>query len=216
MSTSKTASNPRSLRASARASALGLALSLACASVPASAGPATDAGRVIDNAAITAQVKTRLITDPRTRAFDINVDTSAAGVVTLRGTAPTAASKAAAEEIARSARGVASVHNALVVAPPGSVAERSTPPATASQHVKQAAEEAQETAAEAWITARVTALLAADAEISVRELDVDTEQGVVKLVGSVATESARARAIEIAAGVKGVQRVDVSALRVQG
>lgn len=215
MSTHTTASKSPSLRTALTASALGLALSLSFATEPVQAGPATEAGQAIDNATITAEIKSLLIADERTRAFDINVDTTGAGAVTLRGTAPSAASKAAAEALARSARGVSSVHNALVIAPPGSVAELSAPPATASQHVKEAAADAKETAGEAWITTRVTALLAADEDITLRDIDVDTDQGVVKLVGRVPNEAARARAIELAAGVKGVKRVDVGALRVQ-
>jgi len=68
----------------------------------------------MDDAAITAQVKTRLLADDQTRTININVDTEA-GVVTLRGTVPTEAAKARAEEVAKAVDGVQVVANSLLI-----------------------------------------------------------------------------------------------------
>lgn len=76
---------------------------------------ATDA--VVDqasDAAITAKIKTALMADERTKAFDVNVETDR-HVVTLNGTAPSLASKRAAAEIARRTHGVRHVVNHLMV-----------------------------------------------------------------------------------------------------
>jgi hyperosmotically inducible periplasmic protein len=79
---------------------------------------AKDAGAAVsatvDDAAITASVSAGLARDPDLSAIKIDVDTKA-GVVSLKGPAPTAAAKARAEEIAKGVQGVSSVNNLLEV-----------------------------------------------------------------------------------------------------
>ena len=72
------------------------------------------AGAALDDAGITAQVKTDLIKAPEISALQINVDTKA-GAVTLSGTEPTDAIKTQAGDIAKAAKGVTSVNNNLTV-----------------------------------------------------------------------------------------------------
>lgn len=72
------------------------------------------AGDMLDDAGITASVKTDLAKDSELSALAINVDTKN-GVVTLNGPAPNEAAKARAETIAKAAKGVKSVDNKLVV-----------------------------------------------------------------------------------------------------
>lgn len=72
------------------------------------------AGDMLDDAGITASVKTDLAKDNELSALAINVDTKN-GVVTLNGPAPNEAAKARAETIAKAAKGVKSVDNKLVV-----------------------------------------------------------------------------------------------------
>lgn len=71
-------------------------------------------GEYIDNAAITARVKTALISDPVTKARDINVE-SFRGTVQLSGFVNTAEEKTRAEQVARAADGVVAVQNNLAV-----------------------------------------------------------------------------------------------------
>lgn len=61
---------------------------------------------------------------------------------------------------------------------------------------------------DASITARVSAGLAKDSELSALRIDVDTKSGVVMLKGPAPTAAAKARAEEIARTVQGVSRVD--------
>ena len=75
---------------------------------------AAKAGAALDDAGITAQVKTDLIKAPEISALQINVDTKA-GAVTLSGTVPTDAIKTQAGDIAKAAKGVTSVNNNLTV-----------------------------------------------------------------------------------------------------
>ena len=67
---------------------------------------------------------------------------------------------------------------------------------------------------DAGITAAVKAKLAGEKISTVTRIDVDTNQGVVALNGTVQTEAMRARAGQIARDVKGVRDV-VNNLKVQ-
>jgi len=71
-----------------------------------------NAGTVVDDAVITAKVKTALIGDSRTKAHQIDVNTKQ-GIVQLGGFVDNAAAKAAAGEVAESVGGVKSVRNDL-------------------------------------------------------------------------------------------------------
>jgi len=75
---------------------------------------ARSADRIASDAAITADVKARLIGDPGIRAFVINVDTYN-GEVTLKGDVKTGAQRATAEKLARKVNSVKSVRNQLAV-----------------------------------------------------------------------------------------------------
>ena len=77
-----------------------------------STGPAATVGQKIDDATITAKVKTALIADPDVKATDINVDTSG-GIVTLKGTVGTQTQIDKAVQIAKGTEGVTSVQNQL-------------------------------------------------------------------------------------------------------
>ena len=72
------------------------------------------AGQVIDDATITASVKTKLIEDEITKAHQINVDTRS-GVVQLGGFVDSEAAKGRAGELARSTSGVKQVQNELQI-----------------------------------------------------------------------------------------------------
>jgi hyperosmotically inducible protein len=71
----------------------------------------------IDDATITARVKTALLNDPQVGATKIDVDTTN-GIVTLSGTVKSQAEAARALELTRLAAGVKDVRSTLQVAPP--------------------------------------------------------------------------------------------------
>ena len=160
----------------------------------------------VDDAAITAQVKTRLLADEVTRSININVDTEA-GVVTLRGTAPTAEAKAKAEQVAKSVEGVQVVANSLIVG------DSSMNPQTVTAKAKEVAEEGEHAAGDAWVTTKVKAHLLADSDIKGLDINVSTKDGVVTLAGLVPSKAVRDKAISIAKGVKGVKSVSSEALK---
>jgi hyperosmotically inducible protein len=80
------------------------------------AGPSL--GEMIDDKAITANVKSKLADDPVVKARDIDVDTIE-GVVTLTGKVQTWSERSLAQQIAQETHGVRAVKNRLEVATGG-------------------------------------------------------------------------------------------------
>jgi hyperosmotically inducible periplasmic protein len=72
----------------------------------------TNTGKAVDDASVTAKVKSTLLADNQVSGMKIDVDTSN-GVVTLNGSVSTAAERARAEQLARDIEGVRSVRNYL-------------------------------------------------------------------------------------------------------
>jgi len=94
---------------------------LFCAAVAVStitgcAGTATrdSTGEYVDDATITAKVKTAFVRDDTVKALDVKVETFK-GVVQLSGFVDTSAQKNRAEELAKMVAGVKSVENNLSV-----------------------------------------------------------------------------------------------------
>ncbi|MFN4263946.1 MAG: BON domain-containing protein [Thioalkalivibrionaceae bacterium] len=75
---------------------------------------ASDAGRYLEDASITARVNTAFVVHSHLSGLAIAVETSN-GVVTLSGTVESDAEKALAEGAARDVSGVNDVHNAIEV-----------------------------------------------------------------------------------------------------
>ena len=73
-------------------------------------------GHRVADAVITAEINAELAKDSRLSALKINVDT-VGGKVSLNGSAPDAASKARATQLAAAVKGVTSVDNRLTVMP---------------------------------------------------------------------------------------------------
>ena len=71
----------------------------------------------LDDATVTAKVKTALIADDSLKALTINVDTSQ-NVVTLRGTVASEDLRRRAEQLARGIEGVKEVRNELTIKQP--------------------------------------------------------------------------------------------------
>ncbi|HYN22418.1 MAG TPA: BON domain-containing protein [Thermoanaerobaculia bacterium] len=83
-----------------------------------------EVGPVLDDASITARIKTKLIADPEINSFHIDVDT-VDGRVALNGKVASAEQREEAEDLARGTTGVRQVVNLIQVAgqaPPASPA----------------------------------------------------------------------------------------------
>jgi hyperosmotically inducible protein len=91
-----------------------LAITLILISGCASSGAFKSTGEYIDDAAMTARIKARLIADPVVHAFTIDVDTNR-GEVVLTGSVASEEERRRAVEIARKTPGVKKVRYVLQV-----------------------------------------------------------------------------------------------------
>ena len=146
------------------------------------------AGEVVDDSVLTAKVKTALVTDPVTKARQIDVETYR-GVVQLGGFVDSQEQKARAAELARGVTGVQDVRNDLKVGD----ADQST----MGQKVD-----------DTLITTQVKTKLIADSRTGAMQINVETHGGVVQLAGFVSSEEEKRAAGEIARSVNGVTSVD--------
>ena len=143
---------------------------------------------------ITTESQVRLIGNSATPSRDIDVDTQG-GVVTLFGTVPTEAARRAAEVEIREVDGVNSVENDLQVVPQESAA----PVGHRDEGLKRAIEERLE----------------ANDELADASIAVEVADGVVRLSGTVLTQSDRWTAFTLARNTEGVRSV-VGDLTVEG
>jgi osmotically-inducible protein OsmY len=159
-------------------------------------------GEAIDDATITAAVKSKLAWSKYSYGLGTKVTTKY-GRVNLTGTVDNAAAKDAATRIAMGTRGVVSVSNQLTV--------DATKP-TATDSAKSAAAETTKVLADSWITTKVKSTLLYSSNVVGSDIEVTTNNGVVTLSGKVASGAERALAIELAQNVRGVKTVNATAL----
>ena len=169
---------------------------------PAKRATARGYGEVIDDAAITTEVKSKLMWSKHVDGSDTKVETSA-GKVTLRGSADSAEAKTLAGRLAMNTRGVRSVDNQLVV--------KGTK-ATVADKTRSAAKEAGNDIADGWITTKVKSTFMYSSNVDGSDIDVSTKGGVVTLSGKVDSGAERALAIEFANNVRGVKSVSSKGL----
>lgn len=88
--------------------------------------------------------------------------------------------------------------------------------ATGGYYVGQDERSAGEISRDATITSTINTRYVRDRDVSAMDINVDTYRGVVTLYGSVASQRAADRAVEIARGVKGVKQVNSKLTVVDG
>ncbi|MDO9323181.1 MAG: BON domain-containing protein [Pseudomonas sp.] len=167
--------------------------------------PATTArgyNQVVEDASISAAVKSKLIWSKYTDAQAVAVETLG-GQVTLTGVAESAKAKELAGRMAMNTRGVVSVDNQLKVA---SVAT------SVAATAKQTTAAASQKITDSWITAKVKSTLLYSSNVSGADVGVSTDAGVVSLTGTLSSGAERALAIELADNVRGVKSVNPQAL----
>ncbi|MGH7786963.1 MAG: BON domain-containing protein [Candidatus Binatia bacterium] len=148
-------------------------------------GAVADAGGAVSDMWITTAAKVRLMANDQTPSTDINVDTRN-GVVTLFGMVPTAAAKQAAAAEAGKVSGVTKVNNQLQVVAPAA----------------QEAVKANDSEIKDQVAKKVDDDVIDDADIS-----VEVKDGVVRLTGTVDSQTDRLRALTLARSTNGVRSV---------
>ena len=158
-------------------------------------------GEVVDDATITAAVKSKLLWSKQTDGLAVDVDTQR-GNVTLRGSADNEGEKKHATRLAMNTRGVESVDNQLVVNHGPTVAE----------NAKGAEKQFKKDVSDGWITAKVKSSYLYSSNVDGTDINVSTKSGIVTLSGKVDSGAERALAIEIARNVRGVRNVHAKGL----
>lgn len=154
--------------------------------------------QAVEDATITAGVKSKLLWNDNTDGLDIKVDTKQ-GVVTLTGVADTDASKDLAGYLAANTGGVRDVVNRLTV--------------SGKSNADRGVENAGAAVTDAWITAKVKSTFLYSKHVAGSDISVSTNHGLVKLSGAVDSGQEKALAVELAKNVRGVKQVDASALQ---
>ena len=163
-------------------------------------------GEAVTDASITTKIKADFVNEKTLKHSDINVDTND-HVVTLKGTVASAAGKARAEAIAKHTKGVTSVVNNLTIAPEKSATGTTGTMEKAGEKTKEAVNETGEVINDAWITTKIKADFVNEDALKGSDINVDTNNHVVTLKGTVASLAGKTRAQEIAKTTKGVNRV---------
>ncbi len=154
-------------------------------------------GEVIDDATITAAVKSKLAWSKYTDSTTTKVETRA-GKVTLSGTTHSADAKKQAGDLALSTRGVTAVDNKLMV----------------DSKKKKTADNSGDEISDSWITTKVKSTFMYSSNVDGSDISVSTTAGVVTLTGKMDSGVERALAIELAKNVRGVKSVQSKALTI--
>ncbi|WP_158596205.1 BON domain-containing protein [Oleomonas cavernae] len=148
-------------------------------------------GQVADDATIRIGINDRFLKKSESLFSNVSVEV-VRGRVLLVGTVSSSADKATAESLAREVEGVKEVDNQIQVADDGGVGGY---------------------ASDSWITTKVKSNIVTDFSLNGFSIGVETVNSIVYLSGVVRSEAQRDKAVEIARGISGVQKV-VSAIQV--
>jgi hyperosmotically inducible periplasmic protein len=171
-----------------------------------------------------ARISQRLKADPTLKKYNIKVSVEG-NIATLSGTVPTEADRAKAGELAK-VNGITRVDNQLVVdldagttATSGTVKDKAKEGSQdtadkvkgagekTADAAKQGVSKTGEAITDGWITTRIKGNFVNEAALKNSDIRVTSDKHVVTLSGTVTTEAARARAVEIAKGTEGVKNV---------
>jgi len=161
-------------------------------------------GEVVDDATITASVKSKLLWSKNTDGLKMDVDTHM-GTVTLLGNCDSGASKELAGRMAQNTHGVVGVDNQLVV--------NTAKPASEDEDENEAEEHgATEAITDTWITTKVKSTFMYSSNVENDDITVSTKDGNVTLSGTVSNGAEQALATELAQNIRGVKSVNSTAL----
>jgi osmotically-inducible protein OsmY len=159
-----------------------------------------DAARDVNAAWITTKIQAQYFAERGVGPWNVDVTTNEAGVVTLEGRVDTEQARARAVAVARGTDGVTRVDDRLRVVPDD--AEDRGGDARADRG--GSAQPIEDT----WITTKLQSKYYLDGDVRGRTIDVTTQNGVVTLTGSVASEAERRQALTLARNTDGVRSVE--------
>jgi osmotically-inducible protein OsmY len=163
------------------------------ARAPRYAGDQRSLAAMNHDATITATVKSKLLWNSATDGLAIDVDTLD-GKVTLSGSVDNERAKLVAGQLAVNTPGVQTVDNRLRI----------------DSGFKRALSE--DPLEDAWISRMVKSSLMYSKHVDGTAIDVETINGVVRLIGSVGSAAEKSLAVELSETVRGVKRVNAAGL----
>ena len=169
-------------------------------------------GNAVTDSWITMKVHSQFVPEDALEDSDIDVETKA-GVVTLMGTVETAAGKTRAVAIAKATDGVKSVNDRLRIVPDDDDVKAAVPGAagTAAREgaaeTREAGRKAGGTVSDGWLTSKIYSQFITEDALEDSDIDVDVDNGVVTLKGSVVSKAGATRAAQIAQQTDGVKSV---------
>lgn len=153
-------------------------------------------GDVVDDASITASVKSKLLWSKHTEGMDTTVITKD-GRVELSGTVANQQAKQQAEQLAKNTPGVRSVDNQLHI--------KDRTASKASDRTEESDKSSM--IADTWITTKVKSTYMYSSNVTSSDISVTTDNGIVTLAGTVSSGVEKALAIELAQNIRGVKSV---------
>lgn len=154
--------------------------------------------------ALDSKIATRIANDPTLKTDAIKV-TVEKGVATLSGMVATEADKAKAGRLARIS-GVKRVENNIVTREKAKNKATGTAGKVADK-TKEGASKTGEVVTDGWISTRIKTKFMGEESLRQSDIKVDTNNHVVTLTGTAASEAARAKAVAMAKDVEGVRQV---------
>jgi hyperosmotically inducible protein len=160
-----------------------------------------DTGRsfsmMVDDATITASVKSKLLWSKFADGLKIDVDTDA-GKVTLKGAIDSELNKKLSGSLAMNTRGVVALDNQLEI-----INDKTTVIVKTIKTINTAGQ----SISDSWITTKVKSTLMYSGNVNGSQISVSTNKGEVSLSGVVSSDAERALAIKISENVRGVKNV---------
>ncbi len=154
-------------------------------------------GETIDDANITAAIKSKLMWSQYSNGLSTDVDTAWCKV-TLTGTVDSDVARDLAGRLALNTPGVVSVDNRLEVCLSKSTLEHNAAIAATAK---------ARDIADSWISTKVRSTFLYSSNINSHDIVVETHDGIVSLTGRVGNAAERVFAIELAQHVRGVKDV---------
>ncbi len=158
-------------------------------------------GNPVTDSWITMKIHSQFIPEDSLEGSDIDVDTNA-GVVTLKGTVPTAAGRDRAIAIAKAPDGAKSVNSQLKITP-----AHAGEAAKAGEKAKETAGTAGRAVTDGWVKSKIYSQYLTENALDDSDIDIDVAKGAVTLKGTVRTAAGRERAEAIAKATDGVKSV---------
>jgi hyperosmotically inducible protein len=170
--------------------------------------PATKQAKPVDDKMLNDRIEAKLKADATLKKFDVDVSVKD-GVAVLTGKVRTEAEKVRAGRDAH-VPGVVRVDNQLVLdkdAGNGVVDKMKSATETTGEKTKEGVSKTGEVITDGWITTKIHGRFVGEDLLKGSSINVDTNNHVVTLKGTVTSPAGRARAMEIARTTDGVNKV---------